>query len=64
MPYSLYRSRLCPCGSGLQSSWQFDARGIECCRTCDQCHDIKMARYRPEVLTDANYATDDQVEPD
>lgn len=28
----------CPCGNGLDSAWQFDARGIELCRTCPKCH--------------------------
>ena len=47
--------RPCPCGSGQASRWQFDARGIELCRTCPKCHRKKMARYRLEVLSDPNY---------
>ena len=56
---SRYQARPCPCGSGEPSSWQYDARGIELCRTCDKCHDTKMAKYRPEVLTDSRYEADD-----
>jgi hypothetical protein len=56
--------RPCPCGSGKESFWQKDARGIELCRTCDDCHDQKMARYRPDVLTDSNYWSDEQIEGD
>jgi hypothetical protein len=52
----------CPCGSGLVSYWQHDARGIELCRTCGKCHDAKMAGYRPEVLTDSNYWTCEEIE--
>lgn len=56
--------RLCPCGSGLESWWQNDARGIPLCRTCDKCHDEKMARYRPEVLSDGSYECDEPIEPE
>lgn len=54
----------CPCGSGLDSDWQNDARGIPLCRTCDACHDEKMARYRPDVLTDSNYWADEPIDED
>lgn len=54
----------CSCGSGLDSSWQYDARGIPLCRTCDKCHDDKMGQYRSEVLTNPNYYSDEPIEPD
>lgn len=54
----------CPCGSGKLSTWKLDARNIPLCRTCDDCHDDKMRRYRPEVLTDPNYWTSEPVEPE
>jgi hypothetical protein len=54
----------CYCGSGLESTWQYDARGIPLCRTCDKCNEEKMSQYRPEVLTDSNYECDEQIEPD
>jgi hypothetical protein len=56
--------RPCPCGSTLPSSWSYDARGIELCRTCDQCHDEKMKRYRPEVRSNPNYWADEEIEGD
>jgi len=56
--------RLCSCCSGLESEWQFDARGIELCRTCDKCHDEKLAGFRPDVLTDPNYWADEAIEED
>jgi hypothetical protein len=56
--------RPCPCGSGLESRWQFDARGIELCRTCRKCHKAKMMRYRPEVLSDPNYSADEPIDGD
>jgi len=55
--------RPCPCGSGLDSYWQFDARGIELCRACPKCRKAKLARYRPDVLTDQNYWADEPIEP-
>ena len=54
--------RPCPCGSGLPSTWQHDARGIPLRRTCDACHVEKMRTYRPDVLSDANYWTDEPVD--
>lgn len=61
---SRYSVRPCPCGSGLPSRWQFDARGIELCRTCDKCHAQKMRGYRQDVLTNPNYQCDEQIESD
>lgn len=64
MPTRRYDYKVCTCGSGLQSSWQHDARGIELCRTCIKCHDMKMQRYRRDVLTDQNYPTTEQIDED
>ena len=54
--------RVCSCGSGLTSEWQYDARGIELCRACPACLKSKLARYRPDVLTDPNYWADEPIE--
>lgn len=54
--------KLCPCGSGHGSIWRYDARGIPLARTCDKCHDEKMAKYRPEVLTNSDYEADEAIE--
>ena len=54
----------CYCGSGLVSRWQYDARGLELCKTCSKCHREKMAGYRPDVLTDASYECDEPIEED
>lgn len=56
--------RLCPCGSGLPSWWEYDARGIELCRVCEKCRKEKLAAYRPDVLSDPNYWADEPIEPD
>lgn len=61
---SLHEPRPCPCGSGLESFWVNDARGIPLCRTCDKCHDEKMKRYRKDVLTDPNYEASEPIEPE
>lgn len=54
--------RPCPCGSQKPSHWQHDARGIPLCRTCEDCHQRRMASYRPEVLRDPHYAASEQIE--
>jgi hypothetical protein len=56
--------RPCPCGSGLGSYWQNDARGIPLCRTCNKCHETRMASYRPEVLNNPNYEATEEIEDD
>lgn len=54
----------CPCGSGLQSWWEHDARGIPLARVCVKCKRAKLSGYRPEVLTDPNYHADEPIEED
>jgi hypothetical protein len=66
-PYAnveLTRTRPCPCGSHQPSWWEKDARGIELARVCEVCKDEKMARYRPDVLTDPNYWHDEPIDAD
>jgi len=59
-----YKMKVCACGSGLDSYWQHDARGIPLCRTCTECHDEKMKRYRPDVLDNPGYEADEDIEGD
>jgi hypothetical protein len=54
-----WRSNTCSCGSGKPKSAQYDARGIFLTYTCEDCHDRKMAEFRPDVLTDPAYWTDE-----
>lgn len=56
--------RSCPCGSGQDSYWAKDARGIELARVCSKCKKAKLAGYRPEVLSNPNYACDEAIESD
>ena len=44
------------------SWWEHDARGIPLARVCGKCLDAKLAKYRPDVLTNSNYWTDEPVE--
>jgi hypothetical protein len=46
------RDMPCPCGSGLLSWWEKDARGIELCRVCPKCRTDRMVGYRAAVLSD------------
>lgn len=57
-------ARPCPCGSGLPSIWVNDARGIPLARVCDKCEDAKLAKYRPEVLTNPGYWADEPIDGD
>lgn len=56
------RTISCPCGSGKPSQMQNDARGIELCFTCVDCHQRKMAVYRKGVLTDPNYWHEEPID--
>jgi hypothetical protein len=57
-------ARPCPCGSGLTSRWRNDARGIPLARMCPKCEEQKLSHYRPEVLTDSNYETSEDIDGD
>ena len=57
--FALYANKPCPCGSGQRRMPNHDARGIFLNFTCDECHDEKMAKYRPEVLSNPNYECED-----
>jgi len=59
---SLHQTRPCPCGSGKPSAWQHDARRIPLCRTCETCHQRRMAGYRQDVLTDPDYWHDEPID--
>ena len=41
---------------------EYDARGIFLCYVCDECVKEKLARYRPDVLSDPNYWHDEPIE--
>jgi len=56
--------RECPCGSGCKSWWENDARGIPLARVCPKCRAQKLAKFRPEVLTNPQYETDEPIEGD
>ena len=54
----------CRCGSGQESWWENDARGIPLARVCEKCRKEKLKGYRPDVLTDSNYWADEAIEPE
>lgn len=62
----MYRNqrRPCPCGSGLDSTWAYDAMGYPLCRTCVQCHTRKMDGFRADVIHNPNYLADEDFEED
>lgn len=48
------------------SWWLKDARGIECCRVCDDCEDAAMSTYQPGIFDASTYASvvDEPIEPE
>ena len=44
--------------------WEYDAKGIELCKVCMFCRDERLAKYRPEVLSDPSYQADEPIEPE
>jgi hypothetical protein len=56
--------RRLPLSGTKPKSAQYDARGIFLTYTCEDCHARKMAGYRPDVLTDPAYWTDEPIEDD
>lgn len=54
----------CPCGSGKNSWWENDARGIPLARVCVECKSKKLSVFRPEVLVNSQYECDEPVEAD
>ena len=48
---------------GEEYTWiEYDARGIPLARVCDKCVEHKLSQYRPEVLYNADYAADENIE--
>lgn len=54
----------CDCGSGEPRSALYDARQIFLTYACCDCAPRKLAKFRPEVLTDPNYETVEPIEED
>ena len=64
MPFGISPPTPCPCGSQKDSWWLRDARGIECCRVCEDCEEERMKQYRPEIFTDPSYEAEEPIEPE
>jgi hypothetical protein len=58
--------RPCPCGSGKDSWWELDGRGIPLDRVCADCKQRKLAKYRPEIVTRwyDERDVDERIEPE
>ena len=52
----------CSCGSGEYKEAQYDARGIFLTYTCDVCEKDRLSGFRPEVLSNPNYESDEPIE--
>lgn len=51
-----------PCAAGHEDYawWEHDAQGIPLVRVCDRCVDLRLSRYRPEILTGYTQADVDE----
>lgn len=54
--------RKCNCGSGEYQEAEYDARGIFLTYVCSKCRTQKLSGFRPDVLTDPGYWTDEPIE--
>lgn len=52
----------CDCGSGEYREAEYDARGIFLCYACWKCRKQKLAKYRPDVLSDPDYWHDEPID--
>lgn len=52
----------CKCGSGRATYWAYDARGIPTNRVCLDCEAEDRKKWRPEIFTNPNYATDEPID--
>jgi hypothetical protein len=59
-----YTPRKCSCGSGENRTAVYDARNIFLAYTCSKCRKNKLSKFRPEVLTNPNYTTNEPIEED
>lgn len=46
------------------SWWENDARGIPLARVCIECISVKLKKYRPDVLRNPNYWSDESINED
>jgi len=51
----------CNCGSGFEAWPESDGQGIFLCMVCEDCRDMKLSGYRPEILS--GYSQEDVDEP-
>jgi hypothetical protein len=61
---SLERSTTLPLWQRQTKPMAIRCPPIALCRTCNDCHETKMATYRPEVLNDPNYQSDEPIDDD
>lgn len=57
--------KLCECGSGKPSHWEYDAQNIALERVCLDCKERKLKKYRPEILSGYNQNdVNEDIEPE
>ncbi len=57
--------RPCNCGSGEDSWWEYDGRGIPMARVCSRCEEERMGAFRPEIRRSYDESdVDCRIEPE
>jgi hypothetical protein len=56
--------RPCNCDGGGERRSLYDARNIFVAYVCDACEPSVRARYRPDIFSDPQYWTDEEVDDD
>jgi hypothetical protein len=58
-------ARPCNCGSGKDSWWEYDGRGIPMARVCPQCERERMGVFKPEIRDSYTQSdVDCRIEPE
>jgi len=54
------------CNHDGEFAWfEYDAKGIPLCKVCEKCKKVKLAQFRPEILTGYSQAdVDEPIEAD
>jgi hypothetical protein len=60
----LEESSKCKCGSGLDSDWKLDSRGIPLAKVCPECEVNTLKGFRRDVLLDPNYKKNKSIDQD
>jgi hypothetical protein len=59
---SINAHKPCSCGSGKNRCAIYDGYNIFLTFTCEDCHEKRISRFRPDIFT--RYKTEERIEPE